>query len=183
MYCKKSYPLYHLFFVLIIINIGVSQINDSQNCEMVKLSYIKSDYAIGVLKALGHNVIEFESEAGETETEFSFTPSNIVDKNKLTIIKMPENNSVSLSSLSPNYNEDEEGGENIAVSLGGSSFSNTSSGEPLQRLMVCYPPNQFDEFSVFYQFLKNKIDVAADQILIEALVIEIDSEKLNIFMK
>ena len=100
---------------------------------MVQLSYIKSDYAVGVLKALGHNVIEFESIPGETETEFSFSPTSIVDQNKLTIIKMPENNSVSLSSLSPNYNEDDEGGESIAASLGGSSFSNTSSGEPLQR--------------------------------------------------
>ena len=142
MYCKKSNPLYHLFYILIIINIGVSQ-----NCEMVELSYIKSDYAIGVLKALGHNVIEFESVPGETETEFSFSPSSILDKSKLTIIKMPENNSVSLSSLSSNNNEDEDGGESIAASLGGSSFSNTSSGEPLQRLMVCYPPNQFEEFS------------------------------------
>ncbi|MBC8311707.1 MAG: type II and III secretion system protein [Candidatus Marinimicrobia bacterium] len=181
MYCKKSNPLYHLFFILIFTNIGVSQIDDSQNCEMVKLSYIKSDYATGVLKAMGHNVIEFESEAGETETEFSFSPSSIIDKNKLTIIKMPENNSVSLSSLTPNYDEDDEGGESIAASLGGSSFSNTSSGEPLQRLMVCYPSNQFKAFSKFYQFLKNEIDVAADQILIEALVIEIDSEKLNEF--
>ncbi len=176
MYCKKSNPLYHLFYILIIINIGVSQ-----NCEMVKLSYIKSDYAVGVLKSLGHNVIEFESVPGETDTEFSFSPSSILDKSKLTIIKMPENNSVSLSSLSSNSNEDEDGGESIAASLGGSSFSNTSSGEPLQRLMVCYPPNQFEAFSKFYQFLKNEIDVAADQILIEALVIEIDSEKLNEF--
>ena len=148
---------------------------------MVQLSYIKSDYAVGVLKALGHNVIEFESIPGETETEFSFSPTSIVDQNKLTIIKMPENNSVSLSSLSPNYNEDDEGGESIAASLGGSSFSNTSSGEPLQRLMACYPSNQFEVFSKFYQFLKNEIDVAADQILIEALVIELDSEKLNEF--
>ena len=181
MYCKKSNPLYHLFYILIFINIGVSQIDDSQNCEMVKLSYIKSDYAVGVLKALGHNVIEFESVPGETETEFSFSPSIILDKSKLTIIKMPENNSVSLSSLSSNSNENEDTGESIAASLGGSSFSNTSSGEPLQRLMVCYPPNQFEEFSKFYQFLKNEIDVAADQILIEALVIEIDSERLNEF--
>jgi general secretion pathway protein D len=148
---------------------------------MVKLSYIKSDYAVGVLKALGHNVIEFESVPGETETEFSFSPTNILDNSKLTIIKMPENNSVSLSSLSPNSDENEDGGESIAASLGGSSFSNASSGEPLQRLMVCYPPNQFEAFSKFYQFLKNEIDVAADQILIEALVIEIDSEKLNEF--
>ena len=180
MYCKTSNPLYYLFYVLILINIGVSQIDDSQNCEMVKLSYIKSDYAIGVLKALGHNVIEFESMAGETKTEFSFSPTSILDKNKLTIIKMPENNSVSLSSLSTNNNnDDDDSGESIAASLGGSSFSNTSSGEPLQRLMACYPTNQFEAFSKFYQFLKNEIDVAADQILIEALVIEIDSEKLN----
>ncbi|MBT5078699.1 MAG: type II secretion system protein GspD, partial [Candidatus Marinimicrobia bacterium] len=181
MYCKKSNPLYHLFYILIFINIGVSQIDDSQNCEMVKLSYIKSDYAVGVLKALGHNVIEFESVPGETETEFSFSPTSILDNSKLTIIKMPENNSVSLSSLSPNSDENEDGAESIAASLGGSSFSNASSGEPLQRLMVCYPPNQFETFSKFYQFLKNEIDVAADQILIEALVIEIDSEKLNEF--
>ena len=138
MYCKKSNPLYHLFYILIIINIGVSQ-----NCEMVKLSYIKSDYAVGVLKALGQNVIEFESVPGETE--FSFSPTSILDKSKLTIIKMPENNSVSLSSLFPN--SDEDAGESIAASVGESSFSNTSSGEPLQRLMVCYPPNQFEEFS------------------------------------
>lgn len=179
MYIKRSNRLYHLF--LIFISFGISQIGNSENCEMVQLSYIKSDYAIGALKALGHNVIEFESVQGETETEFSFSPTSILDESKLTIIKMPENNSVSLSSLSPGYNEDEEGGESIAASLGGSSFSNTSSGEPLQRLMVCYPAQKFELFSQFYQFLKNEIDVAADQILIEALVIELDSEKLNEF--
>ncbi len=148
---------------------------------MVKLSYIKTDYAMGSLKALGYNVVEFEGENAENDTEFSFSPTSEMSSNGLTIIKMPENNTVSLSSLSPGSNEDEEESENLAATLGGSSFSNMSSGEPLQRLMVCYPESKFELFSEFYEFLKNEIDVAADQILIEALVIEIDSEKLNEF--
>ena len=148
---------------------------------MVKLSYIKTDYAMGTLKALGYNVVEFEGENAENDTEFSFSPTSEMSSDKLTIIKMPENNTVSLSSLSPGTNEDEEESENLAATLGGSSFSNMSSGEPLQRLMVCYPKSKFELFSAFYEFLKNEIDVAADQILIEALVIEIDSEKLNEF--
>ncbi len=148
---------------------------------MVKLSYIKTDYAMGTLKALGYNVVEFEGENAENETEFSFSPTSEMSSNGLTIIKMPENNSVSLSSLSPSNDEDDEESENLAATLGGSSFSNMSSGEPLQRLMVCYPESKFELFSDFYEFLKNEIDVAADQILIEALVIEIDSEKLNEF--
>ena len=82
MYSKKSNSLYHLFFIFMFLALGICQNETSNNCEMVKLSYIKSDYAIGVLKALGENVIEFESEIGETEAEFSFTPSSIVDKNR-----------------------------------------------------------------------------------------------------
>jgi Flp pilus assembly secretin CpaC len=180
MYSKNLNLLQKLIFSSIILNLSFTQLNN-QSCEMVKLSYIKTDYAMGSLKALGYNVVEFEGENAENDTEFSFSPTSEMSSNGLTIIKMPENNTVSLSSLSPGSNEDEEESENLAATLGGSSFSNMSSGEPLQRLMVCYPESKFELFSEFYEFLKNEIDVAADQILIEALVIEIDSEKLNEF--
>ena len=64
-----------------------------------------------------------------------------MSSDKLTIIKMPENNTVSLSVISPGgYKMKKK--VKIWLQLWVDP-SNMSSGEPLQRLMVCYPKSKF----------------------------------------
>ena len=53
------------------------------------------------------------------------------------------------------------------------------SGEPPERIMVCYEDGYESDFRTLLEFLKNKIDIAASQVMIEALVIEINSDELE----
>ena len=67
----------------------VSNIND--NCKVVALNHIKSDNAIGILKALGYSVIDYTQD--EETTSFNPKLDNFEDAPLehpgLTVIKFP----------------------------------------------------------------------------------------------
>ena len=67
----------------------------------------------------------------------------------------------------------------MSVNLGGITLENTTDGEPMQRLLVGYNRDKFDDVAQLLDLIHNKIDLPAEQILIEALVIELDSDKLD----
>ncbi len=51
--------------------------------------------------------------------------------------------------------------------------------ESPQRRLVGYNTDKFDEVAQLLNLIHNKIDIPAPQILIEALVVELDSDKLD----
>ena len=55
----------------------------------------------------------------------------------------------------------------------------TTAGSPQQQLLIGYNANNFEPVARLLDLLNNKIDIPAAQIQIEALVIEMDSDKLN----
>ncbi len=154
--------------------------------EVIKLSYIRTDRAVAILKSIGYVVIEFEPGKDSHAGERQYTPKqsskfnvNDVKPSELPIIiKLPETESVTLVKEEKSSSKSSKKGA-VSVNLGGITLENTTDGEPMQRLLVGYNRDKFDDVAQLLDLIHNKIDLPAEQILIEALVIELDSDKLD----
>lgn len=152
--------------------------------EVLKLSYIQTDRAIAVLKSLGYTVIEFSGKKGEIPGENNFTPvpsnkklSNLNAPGVLPIIiKLPDTETISLVEKSKVKTSKKSA---LGVDLGGVTLGSTTSGEPMQRLLVGYKTGEFNAVAQLLDLVQNKIDVPASQIVIEALVLELNTDKLD----
>ena len=152
--------------------------------EQIKLSYIQTDRALAVLKTLGYAVVEFRAGKGEVSGENNFTP---VFSNKNTnlnapgalpiIIKLPDSETISLVQKSTSKSSSKKSA--LGVDLGGVILDNTTSGEPMQRLLVGYKPGDYRPMARLRDLIQNEIDIPASQIAIEALFIEINTDNLN----
>lgn len=153
--------------------------------ELLKLSYIQTDRALGILKSIGYTVIEFDSRKGETTQEKYFTPKssnkNIHNLNAPgilpVIIKIPDTENISMVEKPTTLAKGRK--TILGVDLGGVMLENTTSGEPLQRLLIGYKADEFSAVARLLDLIQNKIDVPASQIVIEALVLELNSDKLD----
>ena len=152
--------------------------------EMVQLSHIGSDRAAGILKALGYSVTDYKSRKGTNKNELVLSPSSQYIKNGIStnpndlpvIIVMPETENITLLEME---SEASKSGDKMSVDMGGVSLVYTTTNEPLQRLMVAYNPNDMESLFRVLDLIKNKIDKQAKQVVIDALVLEIDSEKVS----
>ena len=109
--------------------------------KVIKLSYIQTDRALATLKTMGYYVVEYKSSKGEISGENNFTP---IFSNKPAsldapgalpvIIKLPDTETISLVEKSTSKKSSKS--TPLGVDLGGVVLNNTTSGEPLQRLMV-----------------------------------------------
>jgi len=152
--------------------------------EMVQLSYIEADRAAGILKALGYAVIDYNSQPGVNPKEVILEPSDILIQNGVTakpgdvplVITMPETENITLLEMDA---EAASSGSEMSVDMGGSSLVFNTTSEPLQRLLIGYDPSDMEALYRILDIIKNKIDQQAKQIVIDALVLEIDSEKIS----
>ena len=152
--------------------------------EMVQLSHIGSDRAAGILKALGYSVTDYKSRKGTNKNELVLSPSSQYIKNGIStnpndlpvIIVMPETENITLLEME---SEASKSGDKMSVDMGGVSLVYTTTNEPLQRLMIAYNPNDMESLFRVLDLIKNKIDKQAKQVVIDALVLEIDSEKVS----
>ena len=152
--------------------------------EMVQLSHIGSDRAAGILKALGYSVTDYKSRKGTNKNELVLSPSSQYIKNGIStnpndlpvIIVMPETENITLLEME---SEASKSGDKMSVDMGGVSLVYTTTNEPLQRLMVAYNPKDMESLFRVLDLIKNKIDKQAKQVVIDALVLEIDSEKVS----
>ena len=152
----------------------------NQTCEITKLSYIKSDQLLGLLKPMGYNVIEFEAIESENFSDMRFIPDGVANDG-ISIIKFPHSEIGYLLNQQSSL-EDEEYEENeFETYLGSNSFPHLTSGDPLQRVLICYSDKNKADYINLIEYIKNQIDVSAQQIMIDALVIEINSSDLNEF--
>lgn len=152
--------------------------------EVVKLSFIQTDRALAILKTIGYSVVEFRASKGEITGENNFTPIFSNPTKDLSapgalpiIIKMPDTETISLVEKSKSKSSSKK--SVLGVDLGGVVLENTTSGEPLQRLLIGYRSNDLRPFAQLLDLITNKIDVPAKQIFIEALVIELNSDELR----
>ena len=166
-----------LILLFILSSLLITDINN--NCKIISLNHIKSENAIAMLKALGYSVIDY------TQDEESFTPKldtfDDIQVNDIgiTIIKFPFGDSEYLDSGNDDEDEVESALQSMSAYLGGNSMPSIVSGEPPERIMVCYDDGYESDFRTLLEFVKNKIDIAASQVMIEALVIEINSDELE----
>ena len=151
--------------------------------EVLKLSYIQTDRALATLKTMGYAVVEYKAGKGEIEGEYNFTPifsNKSKDLNSLNalpiIIKLPDTETISLVKESKAKSSKKSA---LGVDLGGVTLDYTTSGDPMQRLMVGYKPGDFNSVAKLLDLIQNKIDVPANQIAIEALVLEINNDRLD----
>ena len=151
--------------------------------EVLKLSYIQTDRALATLKTMGYAVVEYKAGKGEIEGEYNFTPifsNKSKDLNSLNalpiIIKLPDTETISLVKESKAKSAKKSA---LGVDLGGVTLDYTTSGDPMQRLMVGYKPGDFNSVAKLLDLIQNKIDVPANQIAIEALVLEINNDRLD----
>ncbi len=165
---KKYIPLY------IIASLAFSY--EGYECEISKLSNISSNRALTTLKALGYYTIEHENIYVYDEWTENLQPSEfyLEDAGGIFIVDIPDSKS---SSLSSNDDEDEE--EGFAQYLSGTSMDNPIDSDPIERIIVCYDTENPSLYTNFLDILYNQLDVPAKQILIEALVIEINSDDLT----
>ena len=181
----KKIILYILFLILPFILISQSMKN--LEYQVLKLSYVEVDRALAILKTMGYTVVEFKSGKGELAGEYSFVPSpsggkNInqlaIPPNLPVIIKVPDTETVSLLTQEKGKNA-KKGKSELGLDLAGIPMVGTTAGAPQQQLLIGYNPNDFEKVAKLLDLINNKIDIPAAQIQLEALVIEIDSDKLN----
>jgi len=142
------------------------------NFQTYGLSYMQSDRVIALLKALGYATVEFAWSEGESINERIYSVLQEGESYPL-VIKLIDTNKTSLLELSPDGVERQETG------LGGTYLHQQTSGAPEQRLFILYEKAFPEQLHVLLQLLRNDIDVPARQVVIEALVIELDKKKLD----
>ena len=178
-----------IIFVIVLFTSILFGQNIKVKYKTLQLSYMTTDRAGGILKSLGYAVVDFEKRDGVNPNEIILKPTGdfanvmingIVNEENYDalplVIILPETDNVTLLEMQGAVSE--KGGE-MGVDLGGSSLVMTTSGEPLQRLLIAYDPDRTEDLKQLVSIITNQLDVAARQIMIEALVVEIDANKTN----
>ena len=137
-----------------------------------RLSYMQSDRVLALLKSVGYSTIEFSSTRGESLNENIYSALNYVPRYPL-IVKMLDSSKTSL--MQPAL----DGGRNMTGMdrLGGTYLHSSTTGAPEQRLLIIYEKQHPEQLNGLLNLLRNQVDVPARQIVIEALVVEINTKK------
>jgi hypothetical protein len=153
--------------------------------QMYSLGHIEADRALALLKALGYSSIEFEAKPAAAESYEEIFGLVAGRETKLPlVVKVANASKTSLLAL------DSKGkaavpmtggtrGIEGAPQLGGSHLHGTTSDEPQERLLIVYDRNDPEALERLVNLLQSQIDVAAQQIVIEALVIEVNTNQLR----
>ena len=138
-----------------------------------RLSYMQSDRTIALLKALGYSTVEYSVTRGESLNESIFTAFQQSYTYPI-VVKILDAAKTSL--MQPSL----DGGYNPASAtdrLSGTYLHQSTTGAPEQRLLIVYEKQYPEQLNTLLNLLRSEVDVAASQIVIEALVIEIDTNK------
>jgi hypothetical protein len=150
--------------------------------EVYNLSYLGTDRAMALLKSLGYSTIEFSQESAETLTDRIYNPLRkgpadflpivvkLIDATKTSLMDPPQ---FPPTMIQPQY----PGAMAVVPDIGGLYLHGSTSGEPQQRLLLLYDPDDPESLTVLLNLLREKIDVPAKQIVIEAQAIELESTK------
>lgn len=143
--------------------------------EAYQLSYVEPDRALATLKALDYTTVEFEEMSAETIYDRIFQPRQADTPRLPVIVKMVAASKTSLqesSADSGGYSGSREG----LPDLGGIFLHRTTAAEPQNRLLIIYDPHDLESYERLVNVLRDVIDVPARQIVMEALVIEIQGD-------
>ncbi len=136
--------------------------------DPVKLSYIDSANALGILKSMGFTTIEFTAKGKSFDDSPLIEPTSKIDPKQLPIVM----------SMPDTKNADLVGGDHEKLKSNAPDLPPTSTA-PLMQLMVFYDPGKPEQFAELLHTIRTSIDVPARQILIEAMVLEISETGLD----
>jgi len=164
---------------------AASPVEPDLGYEMLRLGHIEADRALALLKALGYHSIEFNDKRQGGEQIFDVIKGK---QAKLPwVIKVANASKTSLMASDPgskssstrSTRSSSKGMIEGSLQLGGAHLHSTTAGAPEQRLLIVYDSNEPEHLERLVNLLHTHIDVAAQQIVIEALVIEVNSSDLN----
>ncbi len=138
------------------------------------VSYIRVDRALGMLKAMGYNVVEM-NEADGIGGNKVYTLAEVTDYRLPMITAFVDSDNTSLVEEKP------RGGSagSPTPSLGGSSLTHVTDSSAQQRLLIAYEPADPDSLTGLIDDLQKIVDVPAQQILIEGMIVEVSQDKLR----
>jgi len=156
--------------------------------QIYSLSYLQADRAIALLKALGYTTVEYAQAQGESLFDRFYNPRQNGSWKLPVVIKLIDAAKTSLMDVAPNTQptmqqvqqiQQNQSQYSAVPDIGGTYLHNTTAGEPQQRLLIAYDRNDPEPVSRLISLLREQIDRPARQIVIEALVIEVNTEKLS----
>ena len=160
------------------------------NSQFYDLSYIDSDSAIAALKALGYTSVEYHQEPGENTYDKIYQPVKngekppiivkMVDPEKTSILQpAPQPPTPAGQMVQPYPPQPQVATVSAVPEIGGTFLHHATEGEPAQRLLILYDPDDPESLQKIVNLLRNDIDVPARQVMIDALVIEINENKVR----
>lgn len=162
-----------------------SQSTPSIGYEILQLSYIDTDHAIALLKAIGYTTVEYSQQEGETAYDKIYSPVRNGEWRLPVVVKLIDATKTSLQDPSPVASLSQQRAQGYSTTystvpdIGGTFLHQMTSGEPQQRLLILYDQTYPAPKDALLDLLKKKIDLPARQIVIEALVIEINTNKVK----
>jgi len=161
--------------------------------EVYPLSYIHADRAMALLKALDYTTVEYSQEPSDKVPEEVYAPIRqgsgklpivvrLLDSTKTSLLDPPpltKDEAAAMAELRKSGISWPPGSSSTVPEIGGTYLHAATSGEPQQRLLVVYEKGDTTALQNLLNLLRDKIDVPARQIVIEALVIELNSDKLK----
>jgi len=151
--------------------------------EMFRLGHIEADRALALLKALGYHTVEFAPSSKSKDGEPVFDMIEGKGKKLPWIVKVVNASKTSLLEGDPNAVKKSTASKSKkmegAPMLGGAHLHNTTTGAPQERLLLVYDRNEPEDLEQLVNLLQTQIDIPAQQIVIEALVIEVNTGELR----
>ena len=161
--------------------------------ETYYLSYVVADRALALLKTLGYTTVEYNAQAGESPYQSIYNPLKLGTGRPPIIVKLIDSTKTSLMEPSTPAGtgmvaqmpvatpQQAAVGTPTTVSgvpaIGGTFLHQMTSGEPQERLLIFYDKNDLDSLERLLNLLQNSVDVPSRQIMIEALVVELNSTR------
>ena len=150
--------------------------------QIYHFSYVQSDRAIAMLKSLGYMAIEYSWNNGENPYEKIYTGTHYQNWTLPAIVKLIDSPKTSLMEPPPTgggYQQQGSSQYSAVPDIGGTFLHGMTSGEPQQRVLIVYDRNDPESMEKLLSLLRDKIDRPSRQIVIEALVIEINTDKVK----
>jgi general secretion pathway protein D len=152
--------------------------------EMYRLGHIEADRALALIKAMGYTTIEFVESSKAKGSEKIFDEIKGKTDKLPFIIKVVNAAKTSLmqpdaSSKKTSSSSSKSKGVAGAPKLGGEHLHSTTAGAPQERLLLVYDRNEPEALERLINLLQAQVDVPAQQIVIEALIVEINTSHVQ----
>jgi general secretion pathway protein D len=173
--------------------------------EMVQLGHIEARHALSLLKALGYSTLSLEEAAAAPPVRRSGVQSRtgtsagrgtqmvakpkpeqglplVIHVSNATKTSLMETvaTGVTRAGTATSSQQRRSGGlSRGAPQLGGTHLHSATAGAPEERLLIVYDRNDPESLERLLSLLQTQIDVGARQIVIEALVVELNTTMLR----